>query len=141
MIEQEQSFGIIPLRRTGKEWEVLLILHLHGNHWSFPKGKMDPGESPKEGAVRELLEETGLEIDQFLSETPLVEEYSFSRRGKRVIKRVTYYAALVKGELRLQPEEIRQAKWLNIQTASDYLTFKEAKNICEQVKKLLHAQN
>lgn len=36
---------------AGKEW---------GNTWSVPAGKIDPGEKPVEGAIREMFEETGI---------------------------------------------------------------------------------
>lgn len=40
-------------------------LHLrnHPNQWAFPGGRMDPGESPEEAALRELAEEVGLRLD------------------------------------------------------------------------------
>lgn len=40
--------------------EYLLLCHRTGGHWSFPKGHVEPGESELAGALRETLEETGL---------------------------------------------------------------------------------
>ena len=47
--------------------ETILLLHRHdhkpqGNTWSLPAGKLEPGESPTEAIIRELKEETGIEI-------------------------------------------------------------------------------
>ena len=47
---QEQVYGIIPLRKHKGHWQVLLVLHIKGNYWGFPKGHHDPGETPKETA-------------------------------------------------------------------------------------------
>lgn len=42
----------------------LLLCHVTGaHHYDLPKGKMDPGESELQAAVRELKEETGLVVD------------------------------------------------------------------------------
>lgn len=43
---------------------VLLVHHTYGRlNWELPGGFVEPGESPDEGARRELYEETGLELD------------------------------------------------------------------------------
>ncbi|MEQ1508077.1 MAG: NUDIX domain-containing protein [Myxococcota bacterium] len=63
------SAGILPYRRVGERFEVLII-HPGGplwagkdaGAWSIAKGELDPGESPAHAAVRELREETGWEV-------------------------------------------------------------------------------
>ena len=127
---QEASFGIIPLQQAGGEWKVLLILHKGGRHWAFPKGRSNPGETPLESARRELKEETGLDVDKLLQESPLSERYEFRRKGQTVTKTVQYFPALVSGRLRLQPEEIQDSKWVLLKEAMRYLTFQEAKEMC-----------
>ncbi len=130
---EEASFGIIPLKQEGGVLQILLILHQGGRHWAFPKGHGNPGETPIESARRELKEETGLDIEKLLAETPLTEQYQFHRKRDLVIKTVQYFPAIVTGTLKLQAEEIRDAKWVPLQEASRYLTFKEAKEMCNQL--------
>ncbi len=127
---QEASFGIIPLQIVDGIWKVLLILHKGGRHWAFPKGRSNLGETPLESASRELKEETGLEVEKLLQEEPLTEKYKFRRKGASVIKTVQYFPALVRGEVRLQPEEIQDAKWVLLKEAVGHLTFREAKEMC-----------
>ena len=55
----ETSYGIIAFRKLESQWQVLLVHHNQG-HWSFPKGRIEPGEPPKDCAIREFQEETGL---------------------------------------------------------------------------------
>lgn len=136
-IIQEESFGIIPLKQDKEGWKVFLILHLQGNHWGFPKGRKNEGEEAKEAAMRELKEETGLKLDSFLQETPFIEHYHFRRKGNKILKIVYYFPALVSGEYKLQPEEIREGRWLLLKEAPDLLTFKGAKTICDEVLSLL----
>ncbi len=129
----EESFGIIPLKHDQGVWKVLLILHRGGRHWAFPKGRGNPGELAEESACRELKEETGLDVQKFLQKDPLVEKYQFYRKRDVVVKTVQYFPALVEGELHLQPEEIRDAKWVSLKEAPDHLTFKEAKEMCRKL--------
>ena len=43
---------------------VLLVHHTYGRlNWELPGGLVEPGESPDEGAIRELYEETGLVLE------------------------------------------------------------------------------
>ncbi len=46
-----------------KTVEAFLIQHVNGKHWGFPKGHPEEGESFEQIAVRELFEETGLQIE------------------------------------------------------------------------------
>lgn len=129
-MECVKSFGVLPLRRVGSATEVLLILHKNGDHWAFPKGKAELGESPREAAERELFEETGLKVVEWLRETPLMEEYIPDHKQFR--KQVSYFVAIVAGELRLQEEEVAAAEWMLVPQALEKLTFKESKNILIQ---------
>jgi mutator protein MutT len=58
------------------EDRVLICRRRQGGHlggfWEFPGGKVEPGETPKSCAVREIREEVDLEID-VLSEMPVIE--------------------------------------------------------------------
>lgn len=127
-----ESFGIVPFLNEKGTWKVLLILHREGNHWGFPKGKANDGETPLQAATRELREETGLEVVELLRENPLIEQYQFRRRKDFIIKTVQYFPALVKGDLKIQLEEIREAKWLTIPEAMSQLSFREARHILQE---------
>ena len=137
MVVEEVAYGIIPLRQESSEWQVLLVLHREGNHWAFPKGKGNPGENSLDAAKRELKEETGLAILELLRTDPFVDRYQFQRAGSPVSKNVHYFPAIVTGTLKLQVEEIADAKWVSLKEADTVLTFQEAKNICRSIIELL----
>jgi 8-oxo-dGTP pyrophosphatase MutT (NUDIX family) len=50
------SAGVVVVRETPAGWRFLLLRAF--NHWDFPKGMVEAGETPLDGAVREVKEET-----------------------------------------------------------------------------------
>src|SRR4029079_8607978 len=62
----EQDIGALPelryavmMARTRKG--MLLVLSRHRQVWELPGGLIDPGETPRQAAIRELAEESGCE--------------------------------------------------------------------------------
>ena len=55
-----RAAGGVPWRRRGETLEVLLVHRRDYDDWTFPKGKVDSGESDEQAALREVEEETGL---------------------------------------------------------------------------------
>ena len=55
---QNLSCGIVLARRSGGGWLTLMLRAY--NHWDFPKGVREEGESPSDAARREVAEETGI---------------------------------------------------------------------------------
>ncbi len=126
------SYGIIPLRSEKGSYEIFLVQHQAG-HWAFPKGHPEEGEEPLETARRELLEETGLRIHSFLDIPPFKESYQFYFKGEKIDKTVSYFAALVEGDISLQEEEIANGAWFVLQEACEKVSFDQARNMCEQL--------
>lgn len=137
MALQDESFGVVPLSLENGEWKVFLIQHRHGRYWGFPKGHAEKGEVPEEAAIRELKEETNLEIVRFLQKETLMEQYQFTLEKQRVFKRVYYFVAVVQGDVILQKNEISDGKWLSIPNALIQVTHPEGKSILVQVEKIL----
>ena len=82
------SCGVIPLRKTGTHWEVLL-LRCYKN-WDFPKGMIDPGEDPLDAAKREFKEETGITDIEIISAELFIETEPYSHG-----KIARYYPGMV----------------------------------------------
>ncbi len=133
----EESCGVIPLRKTKEGWQVFLVCLKSGFHWGFPKGHKEEGETERKAALRELKEETALEVVSFLQEKPFVEEYSFEQKGREVKKRVVYFLALVEGEIAIQKKEIIEGGWFFISQAFLQLTYASAREILKEVEKIL----
>jgi 8-oxo-dGTP pyrophosphatase MutT (NUDIX family) len=96
---------------TNDEGKVLFIYR--NDKWDLPKGKLDKGESVEHCAIREVMEETGVEglrIENFLKTTYHV----FNHNGVPTLKQVHWYAMKTEYNGKLKPEKkegIEKVKW------------------------------
>lgn len=133
-----QSSGVIPLSKQSGHWKVFLISHRgHEQYWCCPKGHVEPGETHQEAAFRELKEETNLEILQLLSKEPILEEFTFSKKGETILKRVLFFVAEVEGTVILQNEEIADGQWYTLSEAIEKTVHAEGKATLRKVQKIL----
>jgi 8-oxo-dGTP pyrophosphatase MutT (NUDIX family) len=111
MLVKEISAGGVVYRIRNGAKEIQLILDRYGK-MTLPKGKMEPGETVEQTALREIREETGIEgrIVDFLE--LVTYRYEHDVRGT-VDKEVHYFLVeAVGGDLQAQVEEIRGVEWL-----------------------------
>lgn len=135
MINQINSFGIIPLQKRAGKVYILLVKHVNGHYWGFPKGKASSGEVPHETAIRELKEETGLEVKEMISGRLFHEEYSFDSKGESYHKEVVYFPAIVSGEGVLShPEEVEEIQWCPMDQLETILTYGPSKKIAKDFR-------
>jgi 8-oxo-dGTP diphosphatase len=95
--------------------------------WALPKGNLDPGEEPAQTALREVLEETGVEgrLVEKLGDV----KYTYTRRGGlRVFKIVSFYLLRAgRGRLGAIDEamrvEVAEARWLPLDEAPRLLAY------------------
>ncbi|WP_345941287.1 NUDIX domain-containing protein [Nesterenkonia sp. E16_10] len=122
--------GALCWRLRRGELEVLVIHRPRYDDWSFPKGKLDEGETLPECAVREVREEIGLKVRLGM---PLpVTRYSVGKArgakngngGKgRKDKAVWYWAAQVaEGTPIPDGEEVDETAWVSVDRARELLT-------------------
>lgn len=102
--------------------EVALIHRPRYDDWSFPKGKLDPGENYVRAAVREIYEETGFPV--LLGRRLPTQLYPVSVvGGAQRLKRVKYWAAQAAADADFQPNvEVDRLEWLPVFKASRRLT-------------------
>ena len=124
--------GAVVWRTVGDAVDVLLVHRPRYDDWSFPKGKLDPGEHALAAAVREVEEETGVRTRVGL---PLpTQEYDASG----VAKRVHYWAARPadgsggQEDVSYVPnKEVDRVTWCPIEGARRRLTYPRDVDVLE----------
>ena len=93
-----------------------------GVTWTLPKGTPLPGESREETALREVAEETGLEVRITGPLAPI--EYTFVQSGVRIHKTVHYFLMEpIGGDLSRHDREFADVRWVAFRDAAGLLTF------------------
>lgn len=136
--KEDISYGVIPVIKEGGQWLVFLINQFGCGgdvYWTLPKGHPEVGESQAEAAVRELREETGMELESLDISKEYRQEYSFPYKDYLVKKQVVYYVGIVTSkEYTLQEDEVKEAGWYSFTDAVAQLTHERAKEMLIQVK-------
>ena len=136
-MKKEKSCGAIVSRRTEAGREILLIRHVNGGHWAFPKGHVEKDETEEQTALREILEETGLTVTLDTGFRTVV-TYS-PKRG--VMKDVVYFAAeVVGGAAQMQVEEVSDMRWIALNDTDAYITYENDRNIIAQYREYMETK-
>lgn len=109
--------GAVVWRPGGESVEVAVVHRPRYDDWSLPKGKLEPGETRRVAAWREVCEETGAEValGRFLVRT-----YYRVREGR---KAVDYYAARYRAGAFTPSDEVDELRWLPVAQARESLSY------------------
>src|SRR6266511_6224567 len=141
-VRREFSAGGVVVRRL-RGRPVVAAIRPAGKPegtWALPKGIIGPGERAELTALREVTEETGVEA------TPVEKlgdiRYVYTWAGERVFKVVSFFLFRYRrGRIDdLAPQfrhEVTEARWIPLDEASDYLTYKSEREMAEKAKAAL----
>ena len=116
--------------RRGPDKVAVVYREARGD-WTFPKGKLDEGESFEEAALREVVEETGItaKIRRFIGST----NYTH-RKGRPKI--VAYYLMeSISGEF-TPNEEVDELRWVTLDEAFELLTWDRDQELIDLLRLL-----
>lgn len=116
----EKSCGAIVIYKSGDRCKILLVRNHNGRNYSFPKGHVELGETEEETAVREVKEETGLDIRIIPSFREVADYCPFGKIRKRV---VFFMAQTMSDKVHIQEEEIDSFIWVNLEDAHHRCTY------------------
>jgi len=134
----QRSAGGVVYKKEGSTLKVCLIAKRGGLVWALPKGRVNPGETSEEAAVREVLEETGHlaaigeRIDQI--------DYDFYWKENRTLyhKVVSFYLMpLVQEAAGARDDEADAVGWFTLGEAWRKLSYLNEKKVLHQAQRIL----
>lgn len=130
------SAGGVVWRQGDGGVEVVLCGRKAEGIWVLPKGTPDPGESLEATALREVAEETGLQVRAVRPLTTI--EYWFASGGVRVHKRVHHWLMeATGGDTALHDHEFDVVEWAGIDEALARLTYENERRVVAEAARLL----
>ena len=115
--------GAVVTRAGKNEIEFLLIFRKYRGDWTFPKGKVDPGEHLLTAAVREVREETGFAVSLGVPLPTQTYEVDGLRKDSHY-----WVAQKLAGEF-VSNDEVDEIAWLSFGQAKAKLTYKHDQEV------------
>jgi 8-oxo-dGTP pyrophosphatase MutT (NUDIX family) len=126
---EHSSGGAVIDMRSG-EAHVALIATRRKTRWGLPKGAVSEGETSEQAALREVLEETGIEA-AILRPLDTI-EYYFRAGDTLIRKRVDFYLMrYLAGELTPQLSEVDDVEWVRLPEAIARASFESERKLLE----------
>lgn len=127
----EKSCGAIVIEDN----KVLLIKQKNNYAFGFPKGHGEPGETEQETAIREVKEETGVDI-KIISNQRFSMSYVHSGNVK---KEIVFFLAIPvsKNNQQIQEEEIVDLQWVDIDDVESLLVYENITKLWLEIKQVI----
>lgn len=126
----EKSCGFVVYKEVQGENYYLIIRNISGEY-GFPKGHVENNETEHETAIRELKEETNVEveiIDGFRHQI----EYKFPNK-MNVMKRSVYFLGkCLEDDIVCREGEVSEAMFVSFERAIELLSFEDTKKILKE---------
>jgi 8-oxo-dGTP pyrophosphatase MutT (NUDIX family) len=139
-LQEAMSAGGVVYREEAGRLLIALCGRTRARTWSLPKGTPDDGEDVEQTALREVKEETGLDVE---IESPLGDiEYYFSRGSQKFHKRVHFYLMGERGgSFEEHDPEFDVVEWFPALQAVRTLTFPTEAEVVQRAIEALSARN
>lgn len=124
-MKYEKSCGAVVF-----DGDKILVIQQAAGHWGFPKGHVEEGETEVETAIREIKEETNVDVE-INDKFRYVETYSPKEDVEKDV--VFFVAKKIGGENIAQEEEVQNIVWVSCEEAMELLTFESSKNVLKKV--------
>ncbi len=132
----EKSCGAVILYKDSKtnEYNILLVKNHNGRFYSFPKGHVEFGENEKQTAVREIKEETDLDVEILDGFREVSDYCPFGKIRKRVV----FFLAIAKNNrIKIQESEIDSYTWVPLAEAEKGCAYDNDRRIIHKVRRYI----
>lgn len=116
---QVHAAGGVVWQTANRMVEVVVVHRPKYDDWSFPKGKLDAGESHEHGALREVAEETGLQC--VLGHELVTTRYSDAKGRSKAVR---YWEMTVAGGTFVPNAEVDELRWLSLMETAKMLSHR-----------------
>ena len=119
-----RAAGGLIVRRQSGQLEVALVHRPMHQDWSYPKGKLEEGETFEDAAQREVLEETGFicRLLRFVGHTDYAD-----RKGRPKV--VAYWVMSAVAGTFVPNEEVDELRWADVTTAGQVLSYERDREL------------
>ena len=130
-LEIEKCAGAIVYKKVGNIYEFLIARGTNGGNFGYPKGHIEANEYEHMTAIREVKEETNIDIE-------ILYKYNFRRTIKYAINKntlkevVLFIAVALNDDIKVDGKEIGTAMWLNYKDILKTLTYVHQRTILKQ---------
>jgi 8-oxo-dGTP diphosphatase len=132
------SSGGVLYRINKGSIEVCLIAKKDMRVWALPRGRVEPGETPEQTAIREVREETGFtaKVSEKIDE---INFHFYSKTDDKLIHRLVHFYLMPweGGELGPLDKEVDVAQWYPIDEAIRTLKYENEKEVLRKARRLL----
>lgn len=132
-----KSCGFIVYKAENNE-NFYLIIKSHNGDVGFPKGHMEPGENELQTAIRELKEETGMDVDT-IHDFRYQIEYPLPRVPDAMKQTVYFLGKCASDDIIIQETEVASAEFVTYDKAIEKLTFEETKNMLKKANDIINS--
>lgn len=116
----EKSCGAVVFHKTKQGAKILFVKNHNGRYWSFPKGHIEGHESEQETAIREIKEETNLDVEIVSDFRETASYCPFGKIRKHV---VFFLAQSFTDNVKIQQSEIDSYQWADFQQAKKLCSY------------------
>lgn len=132
----EKSCGAVVFTKNAEGIKYVIIESKEG-YYGFPKGHVEDNETELETARREVLEETGLQVE-FLENFRIEDSHPFQRNEETRMKYIVYFLAEFSNQfLRAQESELNSIHLMDYETAMSSFQFESSKRILREAHNFL----
>ena len=133
----EKSCGAVVFTKINGKRKYALICSPEG-FYGLPKGHMEENETEQETAIREIKEETNLNvklIDGFRTTT----QHTFTKNGEERLKKITYFIGEYNNQdYKKQDDEVTDIVLLDYDKAFEKISFDDTRNVLKKAEEYLN---